>query len=363
MLSAAPPVPELERSASGGATCAIERQVHRQPNATTMKHKLVQFVPSVTLALIACGGSAAAVPLEKLPRPEDPVVLPTEAETAELVKNRRESELRMLKWDKDGWDDFWVMLQKVYDKNYKFDPSNKTKDTDGDGITDYEEMLVGRNATHKEPIYTKEQLIEQVREGRRRAIAQWHADDKAWKQALVDAAPHLRSHVAPRKLNPPEQQAEAEQNYAALRAAGAAAARQQPALDARLAAEAARLGIPLEVPLENGGKNRLSGFMGDIPLYMADNNHLAAAAISADELWPLNTAPLSEANTGFGLTGAGQTLGLWEVSGGVRLTHNEFGGRVVQPDAVGLDAGGHATNVAGSMGDSKNQRNCKNSLS
>ena len=62
------------------------------------------------------------------------------------------------------------MLQRVYDKDYKFDPNDKTKDTDGDGVSDYEEMLMGRDATHKEPIYTKEQLIEQVREGRRQAI-------------------------------------------------------------------------------------------------------------------------------------------------------------------------------------------------
>ena len=101
-----------------------------------MKARPIQFAAGITLALAACGGSAAATPGDNLPRPEDPVVLPTEAETAELIKNRRESELRSLKWDKDGWDDLWVMLQRVYDKDFKFDPKDKTKDTDGDGVSD-----------------------------------------------------------------------------------------------------------------------------------------------------------------------------------------------------------------------------------
>jgi hypothetical protein len=313
-----------------------------------MKTKLIQYIASLTLAFIACGGSAAADPLDKLPKPEDPVVLLSDAEVAQFVKNIRDSGLNSLKWDKDGWDDLWVMLQRAYDKNYKFEPNAKNKDTDGDGMTDYEEMLTHRNATRAEPVYTKEQLIEQVRESRRQAIAHWHAEDGRWKQALKEAAPNIRSHIPNGRLNPDELQAQAEQSYAALRAAGAEAKRLQPLLDEQLKGEAARRGVPIEENLPLGGKKRLSGFLGDSPFYMGDSNYLAAASISADELWPWGVnganAPFANNPTGFNLTGAGQTLGVWEVGGGVRLTHAELTGRVVQADpateTVTLDASG-----------------------
>jgi hypothetical protein len=39
----------------------------------------------------------AAEAIASLPKPEDPVVVPTDEQIAELVKNMRESNLRMLK--------------------------------------------------------------------------------------------------------------------------------------------------------------------------------------------------------------------------------------------------------------------------
>jgi hypothetical protein len=135
-----------------------------------MKTKPLLLLARTACALLACGGSTAATPGDNLPKPEDPVVLPTEEETARHLKNIRESNLRMLNWDKDGWDDLEVMLVKSKHKDYQFDPKNKTKDTDGDGMSDYEEMLIYRDPAFAEPVYTKEQQIENVREERRRAI-------------------------------------------------------------------------------------------------------------------------------------------------------------------------------------------------
>jgi hypothetical protein len=78
-----------------------------------MKSKLLAIQASAALALLACGGSAAAAPPSPgsdLPRPEDPVILPTDEQVAQYIKNVRESELKMLKWDEDGWDDLEVKL-------------------------------------------------------------------------------------------------------------------------------------------------------------------------------------------------------------------------------------------------------------
>jgi len=68
-----------------------------------MKTKLIQFTASLLLAVIACGGSAAAMPEGRLPnpedymeRPEDPVILPTDEETAQMIKDIRGSNIRML---------------------------------------------------------------------------------------------------------------------------------------------------------------------------------------------------------------------------------------------------------------------------
>ncbi len=77
-----------------------------------------------------------------------------------------------------------------------------------------------------------------------------------------------------------------------------------------------------------------------LPRWYATDNSDAADTVGADELHP-------GGSSGLGLTGAGVTLGIWD-GGGVRLTHQEFGGRAAQIDSPsGLSA--HATHVAGTM--------------
>jgi Subtilase family len=316
-----------------------------------MKTKLIQFIASLALAFIACGGSAAAAPGDKLPKPEDPVVLPTEAETAELIKNRRDSELRMLKSDKDGWDDLWVMLQKSYDKDYKFDPKDNAKDTDEDGVTDYEEMLVGRNATHKEPVYTKEQLIEQVREGRRQAIKAEIDLEANFQKALEAAKPNLRELIPNGQWATERATKEAEDGSAALRILAAREKSSEPQRKFELEAIARKYGVPTTIERPNGGKQILIGEEAGGPIYIGSHNVVGAASISADEVWPVDAVawPHSDANTGLGLTGAGQTLSLWEPDGGVRTSHSDFGVRVTQKDSSAVAASGHPSNVAGTM--------------
>jgi hypothetical protein len=80
-----------------------------------------------------------------------------------------------------------------------------------------------------------------------------------------------------------------------------------------------------------------------VPRFHVTDNLTAAATVNTDDVWP-------GGSTGFGLTGAGTApgeLGEWD-GGGVRTTHQEFGGRAVQMDVpAGLSS--HSTHVAGTL--------------
>ena len=76
------------------------------------------------------------------------------------------------------------------------------------------------------------------------------------------------------------------------------------------------------------------------PLYYKTFNLMAARTVSTNKAWPGGTA-------GLNLTGLGMTIGEWD-GGGVRTTHHEFGGRVIQID-VPTHIIQHATHVAGTL--------------
>ena len=75
------------------------------------------------------------------------------------------------------------------------------------------------------------------------------------------------------------------------------------------------------------------------PQYLITNNANAAKTISTDKVF-------SGGGAGFNLDGAGVTLREWD-AGVIRKTHQEFGGRVSNQDAVSVS--GHSTHVAGTM--------------
>jgi hypothetical protein len=79
------------------------------------------------------------------------------------------------------------------------------------------------------------------------------------------------------------------------------------------------------------------------PMYYRTANLIAAQTVSTDEVWPGGA-------TGYNLTGAGTThyqFAVWD-GGGVLLTHQEFGGRVIQVDGP-IATHYHSTHVAGTM--------------
>ncbi|HRI58069.1 MAG TPA: S8 family serine peptidase [Saprospiraceae bacterium] len=75
-------------------------------------------------------------------------------------------------------------------------------------------------------------------------------------------------------------------------------------------------------------------------IYIGPDNAVSQTSLSADDVKTGGSLRLN-------LTGAGQTLGIWEAGGTVRASHQEFGGRVTNLD--GTASSDHATHVAGTM--------------
>jgi len=130
----------------------------------------------------------------------------------------------------------------------------------------------------------------------------------------------------------------------------------EPLRKIRLENKAKELGIPMEEVMPEGHVRSFRGAVGGIPIYTRSNNRLAAASISADELWPKKLSPLDpdftpwpSGSTGLGLDGSNVTVALFENDGGVNVNHLSFGGRITQRDGAGVDTGGHATQVAGTL--------------
>jgi hypothetical protein len=114
--------------------------------------------------------------------------------------------------------------------------------------------------------------------------------------------------------------------------------------------QASKLGIPMESVNSDGGLELFQGFENGIPLKTRGHNRIGAGSIAADELWPSSLSiPWATGDSGLGLTGAGQTIAIWEANdlGGVRTSHGDLTGRVNQVDGAGIDTTGHATAVAG----------------
>jgi len=123
---------------------------------------------------------------------------------------------------------------------------------------------------------------------------------------------------------------------------------QRDEVERKLNDMAARLGVERKMEIGEGRYAVFAGEMNGEPIWIVSQNQIAAASISADELWPTNTAPWTSSSTGLDLTGTNVLLGMWEVGGTVRETHSELQGRVIQADGV-TNLNYHATGVAGTM--------------
>jgi len=173
-----------------------------------------------------------------------------------------------------------------------------------------------------------------------------------WQARLEAAQPFLRSWGLPGEAETKQAREEARAELQELARKAEAARADVPRIEAELDAISKRLNAPRERIREDGLKEVLGGAIGDQPVYYSSQNLIAAASISADELWPTNTAPWAHASTGRNLTGTNITLGLWEVDGAVLTNHVEFGTRARQVDHSAtnpIPSHWHATGVAGTM--------------
>ena len=260
-----------------------------------------------------------------------------------IVKDYLGKERVIFDGDGDGWDDLWCAIYS--DLKHR----NKSIDTDKDGLTDYEEMVMWRDPFVEGPL-PRELTPEEIEEGKRAAAEALVIAQAAWERKKEQVAPLLRQLLPPGQMEPDAKIQEAEDGSAALREKAVASRLLEPGRERVLDDVARKYGVEREFQDEDGKKLRLSGeSLG--PVYIQGHDTLSAAGISADELWPpVAWWPYSENNTGLNLTGAGQTLGMWEVDGGVRASHIEMGtSRITQKDSAALDASGHATSVAGTM--------------
>ena len=99
--------------------------------------------------------------------------------------------------------------------------------------------------------------------------------------------------------------------------------------------------IPVRQELPDGTTIEMHHLENGKPIYYMTHNLGAAQTTRVDELWPTGSLGLS-------VTGSGYTkLGEWD-AGRVRLSHQEFGGRVVMGDTTTV-SNYHSTHVAGTM--------------
>lgn len=104
---------------------------------------------------------------------------------------------------------------------------------------------------------------------------------------------------------------------------------------------AVKQGMPIRKEYPDGTIIELQRFENGIPIYyITESNLNAAKTISTDKVWPGGSG-------GFSLTGATDTLGIWD-GGKVRGTHQELTGRVIYGDGA-TSLSDHATHVAGTM--------------
>lgn len=238
--------------------------------------------------------------------------------------------------DEDGWCDLWCAMHP------KIEHRNKTTDTDGDGLTDYQEMVLMRDAMVKGPLpryLSPEEIAEATRRGELKK-AEWEA-----MMRIKHADKLLAGQQAMEKAN--DSNANSFRPHRALqkKRVGEFAAAMKRKADAQKQAREA-MALQIDPRLKAGGVY-LHRAEGGKPVFIGNDNVTAADTISADELWPGGSSLLPD------VTGNGVTIGIWEAGGGVFEPHVELQSRVTQNDNPVAENRTqynlHATAVAGTI--------------
>jgi len=250
-------------------------------------------------------------------------------------------------FDGDGWDDLWCGIHR----NLKH--RNKATDTDGDGLTDYEEMVLWRDPYVEGPmpkILTPEELAEQKRKAELARQARLAELERTWpeRKAILDKT-LVEAFPADSKEGDPES---IRSDNAAWRAR--LSARRDTAFASRFAEQAKLDAIRRKYSDDElDVKGTLLGESENGPIFASPQDAVAANTIFADDLWPTGLYSWQNTNLSRNLTGSGIKVSIWEANetagaAGIRTTHSEFtSGRAAQIDST--SESNHATAVANTI--------------
>ena len=245
--------------------------------------------------------------------------------------------------DGDGWDDLWSAMYP------EFKDRSKTADADGDGVSNYDEMILWRDPLVKGPLPSKPTAEETAENARLAKIAQVEAKarkEREWPARKAALALTLRPLFEGKEADPDNiRNDSAAQKQAALQRLAEAKARSAEN-KTTLERIAAKYGIEREGTDKNQKGWTLVGDSPAGPILMTTQDARSSDSINADDLWPIGLYPWQMPALTRNLTGAGVTTAIFEagVAPGILTTHQEFDGRATQ---VGVaTAGNHATAVA-----------------
>jgi hypothetical protein len=264
---------------------------------------------------------------------------------AKFVSENYQSERVLQDLDGDGWCDIWCSLFEIED-GYR----SKRVDSDGDGLTDYEEMILMTNpkVVNQEPKNITPKEIAEREEAARRAETAVDAITRARaterKAKLAPFFPReLRIGEETQTVTRPKVESVRERSRKSL-AEHLRLAR--PRVDARR-----KLSETLRTPereiLQGGVTSKLTGGFGGRPVAVQSDNHFSADLIRVTPLWPTGLNPVTAptvspalpplwetGGSGLDLTGAGTRLALFEVGAVFDATytqHEDLGNSAVNP--------------------------------
>ena len=240
--------------------------------------------------------------------------------------------------DGDGWDDLWCAIHR--DLKHR----DKKTDTDGDGVTDYDEMLLWRDPFVKGPLPRKP-TPEEIAEGKRNAEEAAKLRIAAMAERRKQLAPFVVAPLMKKDGSAASTEAVAVERKAAVAAFAARLTAESQAGRQRADALADQLGIDTKFTMPDGRVGALTEAPEGIPDFNVTYNATAADTISTDEV-------LSGGSSGLSLSGNGQTIGIWD-GGDVLTTHTEFttgGVRVFDKDGASpFGVQHHPTHVSGTI--------------
>ncbi|TAG06995.1 MAG: hypothetical protein EAZ42_13255, partial [Verrucomicrobia bacterium] len=210
--------------------------------------------------------------------------------------------------DRDGWDDFWCALYP------EIKHRDAQIDSDGDQLSDYQEMLMWRDPFVAEPM-SEEQTAEEILANQQQAdsdrAAALEVAKRLWPERSAKLAEYLQPTFEAGKeaADPDFVRNDNQVVRARLLARRNKAATDRAKTEAELDRIAAKHGVR-----RFDEKGTLVGESEQGPIFMSSQDALAANSISVDDLWPAGLHSWQNTSLSRNLTGAGIRASIWEAN-------------------------------------------------